>query len=504
MKKISKQAKLNIVFIAFFALVLMVPLCFINLKPEQGSEIENKMLAEWPEKITLKGETTAALEDYFNDRIGFREPAIGLYTELNNKLFGVMVHPLFMWGSEGHIYYKDKDYIKAYQRMNTDPVFIDSLIDFLKETKDYLDKKEIPFVYFVCPDKKTIYPEYFPDTINVNEDNISVLDYLDEHMKDSGVPYINPREELSNAKKDLVVYNKLYDATHWNDFGAFIGHCMLSDYIGKTFDDVKMLDVNDYNLEFVNMTTLDNAKFAISDDVPLYSLKYDASLDYTELLRSDLESQCETTTFYTHHINPEAENDKILLVFTDSYFQAHQKYYDNRFKEVYFVHRQNYAYVQYFVNLVFPDMVIFETAERSISSEMPMTEDFTGYSYEMPYTGEGDWTQSTDVGYTVINTVGCHIEDSDIVLDNADSTGIVRIECTLDAANPYDYDVYALTDAETIETDYCEQMRKSEEEGVKLFSVNIQRRFMAQSSIKLVAVDRATGDEILLENFGVR
>ena len=48
-KKIDKNQIPQIVFIAAFMLLLVLPALFINLKKNQTSEYENKMLEEWPE-----------------------------------------------------------------------------------------------------------------------------------------------------------------------------------------------------------------------------------------------------------------------------------------------------------------------------------------------------------------------------------------------------------------------------------------------------------------------
>ncbi|MBO4889479.1 MAG: hypothetical protein J5574_00690 [Lachnospiraceae bacterium] len=499
--KFDKNSIPSVVFIALFCLLLVLPVCFMNLKKNQTSEYENKMLEEWPE-FELSEDYMKSVYNYVNDRIGFREGSIALYTEANNALFGAMVNPLFMWGEEGHIYYKDKDYIAAYQRLNTDERYIDSMVDFLGKTNDYLNSKDIRFLYFVCPDKKTIYPEYFPKTVHVNESNESVLQYLDKKMAATDICYINPRDDLEAAKGDELLYNKLYDVTHWNDRGAFIGHELIDRKIREWFDDVPPLTRDNFDLNTVHVDTLDNAKFAIDEDVPLYSLRDDLTADYTELLKPAM--QCSTDTFYTHHINESAPNNRRLLVFTDSYFQSYQKFYDNRFKEVYFVHRQNSDYVQYFVNLTFPDMVIFETAERSISSEMPITSDFTGYYYEPPYKGDGVYSDDPAVTYDITDVSGGRVEGSKIILDPNDMTSIFRIDGVVNAPiGAGTVDVYARTDDECIETDYQLLHRQSEEEGIDRFSLSIQRRFMVQSQIELFAYSESEGKTYLLETFEV-
>lgn len=504
MKKLSinKNSIPMIVFITVVMLCLVLPAAFMNLKEEQMSYIENKRLADWPD-LKASEEPLADIEEYVDDRIGFRDAAIEVYTEANNSLFDVMVHPLFMWGEEGHIYYKDKDYIAAYQRINTDTEYLDSMVDFLEKTNDYLKSKDIEFLYFVCPDKKSVYPEYFPKTINANLSNISVLEYLDKKMADTKVKYINPKDTLMAAKQNLVVYNKKYDATHWNDQGGAIAQLLIDEYVQEVFDDVPALNIADFDLSYVTMESLDNAKFEINEDVPLYTLREDYTADYTELLRQSME--CNTDNFYTHHINTTAPNNRILLVFTDSYLQSHQKYYDNRFKEVYFVHRQNYDYLQYFVNLVFPDMVIFETAERSISSEMPLNTFFEDYYYEPSYAGDFNFTQNVELSYEVTGSIGGRVEGSTIYINPNDEAAIMKVDAVLFTGSiPDEYDVYVSTDDECMETDYCKLHRDSEIEGVHRFSFSIQRRYMAQSYIKLFAYNKATGESVLLDNFEVK
>ena len=502
MKKINinKNNIPEIAFIAFFVLVMIIPVILMNHKKEQFSESENKMLAEWPE-FSWSDTLLSEVSEYFEDRIGFREVAIETYTEFNNAVFGVMVNPLFMWGEEGHIYYKDKDYIAAYQRNNTDKEYIDSMVSFLEKTNDYLHSKDIEFLYFVCPDKKTIYPEYFPKTVNVNPYNDSVLDYLDSKMSASEVKYINPRDYLTAAKANSVVYNKLYDATHWNDLGGFIGESLIDEYVQEKFTDVPRLDASNFDIEYVTMKSLDNAKFKINEVVPLYNLREDYTADYTELLRPSM--QCNSDTFYTHHINSTAPNNRILLVFTDSYLQAHQKFYDNRFKEVYFVHRQNYDYLQYFVNLVFPDMVIFETAERSISSEMPLNTDFNDYYYEPSYQGQYDFSENTGLSYEITYTEGGRVDGSTIYLNPNDGASIMRVDGVLSGVDSDNMDVYVSTADECMEADYCKLHRESCEEGINRFSFSIQRRYMAQSYINLFAYDRDNDRTMLLTTFEV-
>ncbi len=506
-----KQKILNIAYCVIFMAIVIIPACLINTKKAQVSAIDNKTLTEWPH-FTWKLENRDLVEDYVDDRIGFRETAINSYIALNDKLFRVMVHPLFMYGQEGHIFYKDADYIAAYQHLNTDTKMLDDFVTFLDKTQNYLSKKDIRFLYFVCPDKKTIYSEYFPKSIHVNNENISVTDYLDQKLSETDVDYMIPIDELLQAKNHQVIYNKKYDATHWNEFGAMTAHKLIDAKVQNWFDDVRPLTEDDFNLEFVKVASLDIAKFPIEEEVPIFSLKNDVSTDATDYLLNSLQGS--TTTFYYHYINEAAESDKILLVFVDSYFGSYEKYYNNRYKEVYFVHRQNYDYLQYYVNLFFPDAVIFETAERSISSEMPLLADFSNYYYEEPYVEElyeKEFPEETTEGqeenaldYHITSTIGGNLSDGTLHLRRDDTTNIIRIDGVLDSSyTTAKYRVYAKVGEVTLETNYCQLERTSKAAGEQAFSLSIQRRYMAEGQIKLSAVNEETNEIMKLDTLEV-
>ncbi len=524
---------LNLSFIAVFLLMLILPAVFINTEPLQISEIDNELLTEWP-GVSFTPENVEELENYADDRIGFREQIVTLYITLNDRLFHVMTHPLFMYGQEGHIYYKDPSYITAFQRMNTNKEWLDSFVEFLEKTNSYLQSKGIGFLYYLCPDKKTIYPEYFPKSVNVNYENPTVPGYIEEKLCEDGavnaaedpgyrgeeLSYIIPIEELTEAKKDQVVYNKLYDATHWNEDGAFIGHELIDQWIGKRCEDVPGLSKDDFNREMTLKESLDIAKFPIHEEVPNYVLKEDKSSNFTDYLLPVI--KCYTPTFYAHFTNPECGNNKILLIFTDSYFATYLKFYQNRFSEVYFVHRQNYEYLQYYVNLVFPDYVIFETAERSISGEMMEQTEFTDTIYEPPYEPTEEGEDQPPV-YVFSEIDGVTLEETEegkvLWLNVNEGDSIVSLNGFLrpgeEGVSASDYNVYArIGDDAVVETDYLalhringvprEEAIPVLDEGRKKFSVNIQRRYLREMQIDLIAVDSINNKSYLLDSFEIK
>ncbi len=519
----------DLIFILIFLSLLVVPALFINRKPLQISDIDNELLTEWP-GLDFKLSTVEELENYVDDRIGFREQIVSAYIYLNDKLFHVMTHPLFMYGEEGHIYYKDPSYISAYQRMNTNEKWIDGFVGFLSQTDEYLKSKGIDFLYYLCPDKKTVYPEFFPKSVNVNYENKTVPGYIEEKLKETDIDYIIPTEQLYEAKKEKVVYNKLYDATHWNEDGAFLGHKLIDEKVQARYEGIPPLTEEDFTRTMRLQETLDIARFPIHEEVPSYTLKNDTANNMTTYLLTAMD--CYTPTFYAHFTNVECGNGRILLIFTDSYFATYYKFYQNRFSEVYFVHRQNFEYLQYYINLLFPDMVVFETAERSISGEMmeqaafsdryvgnlilETPEDIGGeplsnYSvYEPPYDGEACGEPLSEGGpeYVLTKTEGVKLKEEDgkktLLLNVNEGENIVSLEGYVREEGK-SYNIYArIGDEATVETDYLALRHRNEGPGLKPFSVNVQRRYLSEMDISLLAVDEENNTCYLLDTFEVR
>ena len=90
-------------FLAIMAITLLLPLLAFNLEKDSISPIDNWKLSEFELDAQDK---TEMFNSYIKDRIGFRSKSIDLYTELNDKLFGEMVHPTYTYGKNGYVFLK--------------------------------------------------------------------------------------------------------------------------------------------------------------------------------------------------------------------------------------------------------------------------------------------------------------------------------------------------------------------------------------------------------------
>jgi len=377
-----KKKWMDLAFICLFMLMITIPLLMLNVEPQVKSEQENRMLTGWP-GFGFDSEINAIYEHYFEDRIGFRSQAVTAYTKLTYGIFGEFAEELHMFGKEGYVYPADEGYIGAYQRLRTDEALIGDFAMYLKHTNEYLRQKGIPFVFLAGLDKKTVYPEYMPDYIHVQEENESIMESLKRHLESAGVPYVIPTEEYEQAKETKQIYNLMYDCAHWNHLGKMIAVRLVDEELGKQGLDVPVIDEEDYELSYETMERLEFVDIQIHEQVPVFTLKNKMRLKRNADLSDHMWRVQGTGLQY--YRNPKSFTDKRLLVFHDSFMDYSKEFYCNRYRQVLFVTRQNYESVQYYVNLFCPDAVIFENAERAFVDDLYAYTNLANVQYEPPY-----------------------------------------------------------------------------------------------------------------------
>lgn len=373
---------LDLLFIVAFMAMLFVPLFLIDTTPDLVSEQENRAMTKWP-GLGFHKEINEWYGHYFEDRIGFREQAVRLYTRLSYSIFGEFSEELHMFGKEGYVFPADEGYIQAYQRLRTDEGLITEFTTYLENTNEYLKGKGIPFVFLAGLDKKTVYPEYMPDSIHVKAENESIMESLARHLEASGVPYVIPIEEYREAKKTRQIYNKMYDCAHWNDFGKMIAIRLTDEKLNQQGLGVPVIAEEDYHLTYEPRERLEFVEVNIREQVPVYHLKEQPSLwDDYDLTSNMYLIEGTSVQFYG---NAYAREKKKILIFHDSFLQESKEFYCARYSQVFLVSRQNYENLQYYVNLIQPDAVIFENAERAFVDDLYAYTNLSKVEYQPAY-----------------------------------------------------------------------------------------------------------------------
>lgn len=339
-------------FLAIMAAMLLLPLLAFNLEKDSISPIDNRKLTEFQLDAPDK---TEMLNSYVKDRIGFRSGSIDLYTELNDKLFGEMVHPSYTYGKDGYVFFK-------MGAAEADVEFIEAFCSYLRRIQDYCEARDVPFLYCINPSKTTVYHRYLPEGYTYRNDFLAKLyESLDVYQ----VNYISNVELLEEKSITEQVYNVKYDAGHWNDLGCFYGTNHMLEQIQGCFPAVKQHGKEDFLIGEKVEESLPVSHFPIHEAVPYYENPAEKNVENRaeEFSAVKLDKTHRAFGVYTNK-NPESGKLPRVLFFHGSYYNSRVRFYDTSFRETYLVHNyQNLINFDYYFNLFKPECVILETAE---------------------------------------------------------------------------------------------------------------------------------------------
>lgn len=405
MSKMKYKPVIQGAFLGLVALGLGSLMYKLNTEPEAISEIDNRMLAEW--EVTDEESFTGMVDDYLSDRIGFRSQAIDLYTELNDSVFGMMVHPQYTWGKDGYVFSKMSN-------ETCDEEFEDLFCNYLKRVQDYCEERGVPFIYCLNPSKTSVYREYLPEGYTYKDlTNKS----MEKKLKEYGVNYISNEELLIEKHKTEQVYNKEYDAGHWNELGAFYGTNHLLEKVAEYFPSVKQLEFSDFEIYEDEQFSLPVSKFNIDEIVPYFdNLKEGDLEDHTEEYSALKMDKDYNEKVILVNQGEDTEDLPRVLMFQGSYYNANERYrlIESSFKEYDAIHNyENFMDFDYYFNIFQPDLVILETAEYTLNGDY-FSWDSLNEKILNPVLNlsehEGDLRNLSDLSYKVKEEEGCLVK----------------------------------------------------------------------------------------------
>ena len=377
----SKTEKMvNFIFVLVFVGMIFLPFCLLDTTEIIDSSLENRRMTMWP-GWHFNQEINAWYGHYVEDRVAFRETAVRFYMDATYAVFGEFSEDLHMYGKDGEVFPADDGYIRAYQHLATDEELIDSLVTYLDRTNQYLEKQGIPFVFLAGLDKKTVYGEEMPDYIHVDTTKESIMEMLARKLIEKQVPYVIPVQELQEAKQAERVYNQKFDSAHWNARGAMIGLRLLNEKVREMDPDVPLLTEDVFTVSSEEKT-LEFISLPITEQVPVYMLKseYGDSILADGSLLDVLPHVAGTGI--QHYLNENALSDKTILILQDSFLDGKQDFFAYRYQNVYMISRQNYESMQYYVETLKPDVVVFENAERAFVDDLYAYTNLANVTYE--------------------------------------------------------------------------------------------------------------------------
>ncbi len=364
--------------IVFFAMIA-VPLALFNFKPDAVSDVDNRKLAPSPFSASADNSKrwTVRTEEFVNDRIGLRNQMLQGYCMINDLAFHKMAHPSYSYGKNSYVFGAG---------VTTEPAnteYITAFTDALLQMQAYCKLRNVPFVVMLDPSKASVMTDKLPSSVNYNTES---TDALIAELDKKKINYVNNIEELTKLyKSGTQVFNKKYDANHWNYTGAFYGTQNCLKNLQKSLPKIHLNTESEFNVTQKTQKYLPLSRFPVNESVPDYELK-DTITDITDKYKG-LKIDEEYNAFkYFVNDKRKAEGCPRALVFQGSYMNIYgDKFFKNSFSEYIMVHGyQNSLDLPYYFGMFKPDCVVFEVAEYTIKDAYYSQSKMTGLKFNRP------------------------------------------------------------------------------------------------------------------------
>lgn len=341
----------KIIIIFCFWIILIIPTLLMNTKNEQISLIDNSKLPEFNSVYDI-----SSFENYLSKRVGFRTFIIKAYTTANDKLFNKMIHPSYTYGTNDYVFFKISG-----PELHDDS-YLDSFAELIKKIQTYINDRGSYFLFFINPDKLSVYEQYLPKGYNYTNYRIN---YLKKKFDELNINYIDNLDCLKSISKKEQIFNKQYDAGHWNDIGGFYALNNVYDKLISDGFNIEKLSKSDYILNYETVNSLPVSEFKINEQIPVFeekSINYYYTNNYSNIIK--LNSRA---TYYLESTSKNVKNDYTLLFFRDSYINRKEKFISNTFHKTYYVHSYHNAInADYYYNIIQPDIVLMDAVEYGI------------------------------------------------------------------------------------------------------------------------------------------
>jgi hypothetical protein len=291
---------------------------------------------------------------HFSENYFGREKLVYVANNTLYHIFGNQVFPKMIAGDDGWLIYADKDSLNDYQNaFPFTPQEVDSIRSRLNSLCEDLTKQNITFIFFIPPNKNTIYPEYIPTSIPVMNEKSRLDQVVEIYQETKSCRLIDLRQELMVARQKSRVYYAT--DTHWNSTGELIAYQSLSRILHESFPAIYVHSIEDFTLTSVSYSgDLTNRRFG---QIQEYEI--------TLLLRpNDQQKYSILTTTPKKTVTVVRDNTDLPtgLIFCDSFFTSLLPFVAEDFRYAQYLQTTNVD-----LNLIAdtkPDVVILEITER--------------------------------------------------------------------------------------------------------------------------------------------
>ena len=214
--------KAQTAFAAAFIAALFLPPLLLD-RTSVVSQKENRNLAQKPAIIKDGGmnrDYFSQFDAWLSDRFGLREPLVALDSVVKNRRKSkYALTDRALEGKDGWIFYILDNNIADFCKINLlDEATLSRIEDNVRETVEWCAEHGIKVLYFIAPNKHSVYSEYYPFD---RPEGITCGDQVAAAINAGGADCFFPRDLLLE-KKDSAPFRLYFKTdTHWNSLGAY-------------------------------------------------------------------------------------------------------------------------------------------------------------------------------------------------------------------------------------------------------------------------------------------
>ena len=364
LKLINIKNKFGVILILFLCFLIMPNIIYrIFYKNFDHTNYENRTLVSKPILVlTNINEYPKKYEEYFNDYLPFRNELVKLKNLNDIKVFKNIFSRRALLGKYKWLFTKDANLTEKYigiEEYNFTEKELEIAKNNLIHFRDELKKKNIDFIFMVCPDKPFIYFKYMPDYIK-RKSIKSGTDIFVEYIKNNtDIKVVYPKEELLKYKDKYQLYYK-YD-NHWNNLGAYIGYSELMKSLNIYVDNIdnvniKSLSANErFNFDIYHYNDLANL-------LGLSKIKY-YNDDKTYIISNYITKNYYVKDGFLYNSKAYSSENNIMIIH-DSYGLNMIDYIVTEFEQSEFIHMDSFKNKN--ITEYNPDIVVFQTLGRNL------------------------------------------------------------------------------------------------------------------------------------------
>jgi alginate O-acetyltransferase complex protein AlgJ len=340
-------------------------------------------LPEWKWAVSNENNYPQYFDEWYNREFPLKDLYLEINKIISRCLWSSAVNKKVILGKAGWMYLNDENVVEQYRNIYPfTTAQLDMLIDSMKKRGAYLKRRGIEFVIVICPNKKSVYPEYLPDWCYKVDNGRSFTDAFVKMAQQNNLDVVDLRPVLNQAKALYGDYLYYTTDTHWSDLGAYVAYREIIGHINDQYSfQLKPVYMDNYQVKR-DRKGHDLATYAKVDGlVDDYLLKMKYGHDHYRMTMCDDEGKCRpfgldeeiNLTKNMRVINENSANLQKALIFHDSFSLGISKLYNRTFDEIQWMHWVNADSCEMTkaVEKFKPDVVIYQVVERYIVSICP-------------------------------------------------------------------------------------------------------------------------------------